>query len=288
MDEEKFVPIDIKTLACRVKPALGKLIPKFMYRHFEKLLHVHELNVFIEEHFHDDAQTFLDAVVAFLNFNIQLGGRGTDALEELKGQNVMFASNHPFGGPEAMMLMDILYKYFPDTKLLTQGFLKFIKPLQTCCVYNKKEVRTLMEAVNLKKSLLFYPAGYCSRELSFKEVYDYEWKSSFVKIAKKNNMPILVFYTDGQLSKRMHRWTKFRRIFRIKASIETMYLVDEMFMLRDKTIDIVVGDTIYPDQLSDDISNEEWAARIRQYCHDLRKDPNAHFDYSKPATLPLK
>ena len=50
----EFTPINIKQLASRVSPLLGKLIPKFMYRHFEKLLHVEEINAFLEKHSHDE------------------------------------------------------------------------------------------------------------------------------------------------------------------------------------------------------------------------------------------
>ncbi len=292
-EEEKkddgFQPINIKALATRVNPTLGKLIPKFLYRKFEKILHVKELNAFFEEHANDEPQVFLDSVVQYLDIKLELEGlENLKNVEALKGQSVMFVSNHPYGGPEAMVLFDWIHKNFPDCRLVAQSFLKFIKPLGKTCVYNKKEVRSLMNAVDEQSSLLIYPAGYCSRELSFGEVFDYDWKASFIKIARKNNMPIAVFYTDGQLSARMHKWTKFRRFFKIKTSIETMFLVDEMFKLKGKTMKIVVGDVIDPNKLDESITKEEWSARIRQYCYELRKNPTLNFDYNKEATLPLK
>lgn len=293
MEEEKkneaFQPINIKALATRVNPKLGKLIPKFLYRKFEKILHIKEINVFLEKHSDDEPQVFLDAVVEFLDIKLEFECKDKlESVEALRGQSVMFVSNHPYGGPEAMVLFDWIHRNFPDCRLVAQSFLKLLKPLGTTCVYNKKEVRTLMNAVSDKSSLLIYPAGYCSRELSFGEVFDYDWKSSFIKIARKNNMPIAVFYTDGQLSSRMHRWTKFRRVFNIKTSIETMFLVDEMFKLKGKTMKIVVGDVIDSNKLDESISKEKWAARIRQYCYELRKNPTLNFDYNKEATLPLK
>ncbi len=288
--DEGFEPINIKALATRVNPTLGKIIPKFLYRKFEKILHVKELNSFFEEHAKDEPQVFLDSVVKFLDIKLVFENKEKlENVEALKGgASVMFVSNHPYGGPEAMVLFDWIHNNFPDCRLVAQSFLKFIKPLGKTCVYNKKEVRSLMNAVSEKSSLLIYPAGYCSRELSFGEVFDYDWKASFVKIAKKNNMPIAVFYTDGQLSSRMHRWTRFRRFFNIKTSIETMFLVDEMFKLKGKTMKIVVGDVIIPDKLDESIPKEEWASRIRQYCYELRKNPTLNFDYNKEATLPLK
>lgn len=44
--DEGFQPINIKALATRVNPTLGKLIPKFLYKKFERLLHIKEINAF--------------------------------------------------------------------------------------------------------------------------------------------------------------------------------------------------------------------------------------------------
>ena len=51
---------------------------------------------------------------------------------------------------------------------------------------------------------------------------------------------------------------------------------------------MVVGSIIDPSKLDDSVTNEGWAARIRQYCYELRKNPNLEFDYSKEATLPSR
>lgn len=284
--KEEYVPIDIRSLAKKVSPVLGRLIPGFMYRHFEKLLHLEHLNTFFAAHYNDSPEEFLDAVVKELDIKIVIDGKGLDYLDTLTSTSPIFASNHPYGGPEAMVLFSVLIKKFPQCRLVAQNFLKFIKPIESSCVFNKKGVKTLMEALEQKKPLLIYPAGFCSRMLSFKDVFDYEWKQSFVKMAKTNNVPIQVFFTSGELSKRMHRWTKFRKIFRIKLTIETMYLVDEMFRMSGKELRITIGDTIYPEKMDPKVSNREYAARIRQYCYELKKNPDATFDYGKEATLP--
>lgn len=280
-----FTPIDIKSVVYHVNPLLGKLIPSFMYRYFERLLHIEELNGFFCAHSNDDAQTFLDDGFEFLGFQIDFQGHGLEQFEKLAGQHVLVVSNHPYGGPEAIGLMSYLHRIFPDIKLVAQGFLRFITALDECCVYNKKGVDTTKAAIERKDSLLIYPSGYCSRRLSNKEIFDYEWKKAFVKIARKNNMPIVVVHTDGQLTDRIHRWTAFRNFFHIKTSFETVYLVDEMFRLRGQRLRMVIGDVIYPDQLSKEITSREWADRIRQYCYELRADPTLRFDPQKIATL---
>ncbi len=282
-----YTPIDLPMLARKVNPRLAKLIPRFLYGKLEKLLHVQELNEFFAVHYDDDPQTFLDAVVSYLDLNIVINGQGEEALSALANERVIFASNHPYGGPEAMALFSIIHRLFPDAKLVAQSFLKFIKPVETACVFNKRDVKTLMEAANNRNSLLFYPAGYCSRVLSNGEIFDYEWKSSFVRFARKQKMPILVVYMDGELSKKVHWWTRLRKLLRIKLSIETIFLVDEMFKLKGKTLRMVIGSTITPEMIeSSKLSDRIFANKLRQYCYELRKDPKLIFDPKIDTTLP--
>lgn len=282
-----YTPIDLPSLAKKVNPKLAKVIPRCMYRKLERLLHVKEINEFFAAHHDDDARTFLDAVVSHLDLQIVIEGQGIEALHALEGERVIFASNHPYGGPEAMALFSIVHQLFPDAKLVAQSFLKFIKPIETACVFNKKEVKTLMEAANNRSSLIFYPAGYCSRILSNGEVFDYSWQPSFVRIARKQRMPILIIYTDGELSRKVHRWTRFRKLLRIKLSIETIFLVDEMFKLKGKTLRMVVGSAITPEIIDEaKMSDRLLADKLRQYCYELRKDPELVFDPNIVPTLP--
>ncbi|MCR4676320.1 MAG: hypothetical protein K5634_03720 [Sphaerochaetaceae bacterium] len=288
MDFEKndYQDIDVRALVSGMNPKLAKRIPGFVYRYAEKILHVDELN----EHFRRTndftAEEFLDATVERLDIRIDMDKESLEELEKNRGRRVMVVSNHPFGGPEAMGLMSILIKIFPDIKLVAQSYLKIIKPLRSCCVFNKKEVRTLCDHVEEKKSVLIYPAGFCSRILSNGEIFDYRWKSSFLKIAKKLGMPVIVVHTYGQLSKRIFRWTKFRKIFGIKVGIESAFLSDEMFKRVGETLKMRVAKTIEPEVFDDRYTLDEWSQKLRQFCFNLRDNPKEEFDPNIALTLP--
>ncbi|MFA5569996.1 MAG: hypothetical protein ACOX0W_01045 [Sphaerochaetaceae bacterium] len=286
MQKDQYQPIDIRALASKDFPKLAKWIPNGIYSFLERLLHIDHLNEFFSTHCNSDAQTFLDEVVKELDLTIQWHEDDFKKIEALKGQRVIVAANHPYGGAESMALFSVLHRLFPQMKLVVQNYLKFIKPIRTACVFNKGGARTLMNAVISGASLLFYPAGYCSRLLSTGEVYDYKWRDSFVRIARKHKLPIVVIYIDGQLSKKVHRWTRFRQIFGIKTSIETIFLVDEMFKLYGSTLKMVVGDVITPDLLDENLSDQQHADKLRQYCYDLRANPSLGYDPAKEATLP--
>ena len=283
-----YHPLDLKELAQHFLPKGYKFIPKFLYKKFNKLLHIDEFNYFFNKTHYGTGQQFLDEVCDYLDLHLDLSGPGVDEMLKLKEQPVMFASNHPLGGPEGLVIFKYIHRNWPRARILIQSFMKFIRPFSEVCVFNKKDVDSLQKAVDENRPLYYYPAGYCSRKLSNGEIFDYDWKSSFVRIAKKNNMPIVIMHTHGHLSKRTLRITQIRKFFGIKFSVETMYLPDELFMMRGSTLKITCGHVIDPKVLTDDIHPREWAARLRQYCFELRDNPDAVFDPSKPATLPLK
>ena len=283
-EEDVYQPIDLRALAKTTVPKFAPFIPGFVYNRLEKLLHVRELNECFEKHYNDSPEDFLAGVEDVLQNSIEFGGPGEEVLKEFAGENVIFAGNHPYGGPEAMALMNYLIHLYPNIKLVAQNYLRFIKPLQSCCVYNKAGVRTLMDHVESSKSLLIYPAGLCSRILKNKEVFDLAWHSAFVKIAKRNNMPVIIIYTDGQLSKRFFRWQRFQG----KSGLASILLPDEMFKMAGKKLRMVISRPIDPSVFTDDVSYDQWALRLRQYCYNLRFDPFATFNPACLSSLPLQ
>lgn len=284
--ENDYQDINIPDLVSRLNPKIGKRIPRFLYSYFNKILHIDELNDFFRSTYDLDARSFLDEAVRYLNLDIRIDEQSYKNLESVRNQHVMVASNHPYGGPEAMGLLDILKDYFPDIKLVAQAYLKVVKPLRTCCVYNKKEVRTLMDHVEDEKSVLIYPAGFCSRKLPNHEIFDYDWKPSFLKIAKKLDMPVLIVYTNGHLSNRIFRWTRFRKIFNIRVALESAYLVDEMFRLRGSELQMRIAPPIPASVFDNRYTLEQWTAKLRQYCFNLRTDPSLVFNPEIEVTLP--
>ncbi len=288
IDTEPFVPFDIPSIAAKYNPKLAKRIPKFLYRKLEKILCIKQLNDGLIPGCKGDGQFYLDYIVNYIGFKMEFQGPGVSELEKLKGQSVMFVSNHPFGGPEGLGLFRWIYPKFPEARLLTQSMLGAIPTMKKFSVFNGRDVSTLNKAVEENRSLLFFPAGYCSRYLSFGDVFDYEWKPSFVKIAKRNRQPIVVFFIEGHVSKRTLNWTRIRKFFHIKTSFETIYLVDEMFKMKGQTLKVIVSKPIMPETFDDEnINKHDWAQRLRQYCYELKTNPDAEFDPSKPATLPL-
>lgn len=283
-----YHPIDLRELASHFAPKVKPFIPGFVYNHYNKLLHLDDFNPVFDTLHGGTGQNFLTSVKNYLDLHLLLDGPGAEEMKRLTDKPVMFASNHPYGGPEGILVFEYLHRLFPRGRILVQSFLKFIRPFSEVCVYNKKDIDSLNKAADERRPLYYYPAGYCSRRLKSGEVFDYDWKSSFVRIAKKNNMPIIIMYVHGQLSKRTLRLTSLRTALGIKFSIESMYLPEEVFRTEGQTIRVTCSRVIDPAVLTGDVEPREWAARLREYCHTLKTDPEAYFDPKKPATLPVR
>lgn len=285
MSSDKYVPIDIKTLATRYNPTLGKILPSFLYRKIENILHLEDLNYFFEKTYDYSASEFLSSVQEFLNVKVEFNN--WERIESLAGKSPIFVSNHPVGGPEAMALMGNLIKIFPNIKVMAQSFLSIVKPLKTCTVFNKKELRTSLKAIQQGMPILIYPAGRNSQKMSFDDIFDFEWKQSFINISRRYDMPVVPIYTTGRMTDRQYKWFAFRKKFHVKTTFETLYLVDEMFNLTGKTLNMTVGNPIEPSVFHNKETAFEWAQRVRQYVYTLKNDALADFDPKVEATLPL-
>lgn len=285
MNPEKYVPIDIKTLAYRYSPFVGKVIPPFLYKKFENILHLDDLNDFFERTYEYSSQDFLKAVQNKLDIKVEF--KNWERIEKLEGKSPIFVSNHPVGGPEAMALMSNLISIFPEIKLMAQSFLSIVKPLRTCTVFNKKELKTSLTAIKNGMPMLIYPAGRNSQKMSFNSVFDFEWKQTFVSLARRYDMPIVPIYTSGRMSNRQYRWFKFRKTMHIKLPFESLFLVDEMYKQMGNTLEMIVGTPINPEVFSTNYTAFEWAQRVRQYVFKLKDNSLESFQSDEKATLPL-
>jgi hypothetical protein len=98
---------------------------------------------------------------------------------------------------------------------------------------------------------------------------DLEWKKTFVSYANKLNQPIVPVYIDGKLSNFFYRLANFRKAIGIKANIEMLYLADELFNQRNKTIKFTIGKPIISSDYQHLPSERKQTAFIKQQVYEL-------------------
>ena len=106
---------------------------------------------------------------------------------------------------------------------------------------------------------------------------DLEWKSTFISKAKRYKRDIIPTHIGGRNSNFFYNLSNARKALSIKANIEMLYLVDELYKQRDSTLKITFGPAIPYSTFDNRYTKAEWAELMRQYSYKLGKNPEAQF-----------
>lgn len=274
MEEEKI--IDVKRLIASKSPRLAKWLPGFVIRYLKKILHEEELNVFLNRTREVKNIDFCDASAEFLHMKVKLIG-----LENIPKEGpVILVMNHPFGGLDALALVSALRGHREDLKFIVNDILMNLTNLADLFVGVNKHGKTekstrqqIMDVFESPHAVCVFPAGLVSRK-SHGVVRDLDWKKTFVTYAKKLNQPIIPIYIDGELSNFFYRLSNFRKFLGIKANIEMIFLVHELFKLRGTTVTLTVGESIQPETLHTKQSEKDLAQEIKAKVYELSTNSN--------------
>ncbi len=270
---EKFTKtIDSEELIRSKNPKLLKFLPRFLLNYIKRIIHEDEINAFLFEHRTDDGFAFSTAVVNYFNVKVQIIG-----LENIpKSGGAVFASNHPLGGFDAMVILDSIHHVRSDVKFIVNDILLHLKNLKPLFVgvnkHGKNSVKMLNdidEAYASEQAIFIYPAGLVSRKNDAGEIVDLEWKKSFITKAKKHQRNIVPLFVSGKNSNRFYNLARWRTKLGIKTNIEMFFLADEMFRQRNKTITVIFGKPIPFATFTSEKSDLEWAQEVKKEVYQL-------------------
>ena len=261
---DKF--IDVERVIAEKNPKLLKRMPSFLLRYLKRKVHEDDINNFIVEHedFYD--VDFCVAVMEFLELDIQVHG-----LENIpKEGGVILASNHPLGGVDAMALVPTVSAIRTDVKFIVNDILMNLKSMSNMFAgvdkmkkNSRDSLRIVDELFASENAVFVFPAGLVSRRRKGK-VEDLEWKKTFISRARKHKRNIVPVYIDGELSNFFYRLANFRKFIGIKANIEMLYLADELFKQKGKSLHIVFGEPIDYRTLDESKKDSQWAEEIKR------------------------
>ena len=127
--------------------------------------------------------------------------------------------------------------------------------------------------------ILYFPAGLCSRKQKG-EIKDLDWKNTFIKKAIQFNRDIIPVHIDGRNSNFFYNLANWRKRFGIKANIEMLYLVDEMFNQHNKDINITFGKPVSYKVFDEQYKSNEWAELMKSHVYELGKNSKAEFKFN--------
>lgn len=244
MGKEKFIDID-KVIASK-NPRLLKVLPRFLINYLKRIIHQDEINEILEKHGDKTGVDFIDEVLKMMNVSYTFEG-----LENIDPNgHYIFASNHPLGGLDGMILIHLLGQKFPEVKFPVNDLLMHITQLHSVFIpvnkhgaQSSQNARLIEDAYASSTQILYFPAGLCSRKKG-KEICDLEWKKSFIVKSVKHNRDVVPVFFTGQNSKFFYNLARLRTFLGVKANLEMLYLVDEMFSQKGKRISVKFGKPI--------------------------------------------
>jgi len=248
------------------------MLPGFIIRWIEKIIHQEEVNNFFHEHEKSDEFAFCKA--ALEHFNLQFAVHG-QANIPTPPEKLIFASNHPLGGMDAISVIHLFKEIRPDIKFIVNDLLMAVHHLKDRFIGVNKVGRSAVESLQKVEkqfaegtATFIFPSGLVSRKTNG-EIRDLDWKKTFISKAKKYNTMVIPVHIGGRLTNRFYRLANIRKLLGIKVNIEMFFLVDELFRQKNMKIDINIGKPIDPATFDKSKSDKEWADWVKEQVYSL-------------------
>ena len=251
-------------------PKLAKFIPRFVTNFIGRIICVKRLNYILKSFSHLSPYQFIAESLKYMDVEYKLHN-----IENIpSNQRILFASNHPLGGLDGMILALALHETTKkQVKFVVNDILMNVEPLAPIFVPVNKHGRQGSDYLKLHNEafegdnhVITFPAGFCSRLINGK-IDDTPWKTNFISKAKQSQRTIVPIFTDGTNSKMFYRIALWRKKLGIKANIEMILLPKEMFKQKNKTIHLYIGKPI---ELDDTMTSKQWCDIVRKACYDMK------------------
>lgn len=267
METEKFIDVD-KILRERA-PGLVKWLPKFVQSYLKRKLHEEEINHIMNALKDEHGLAFNSGVLEMLGVKVE----SVNAQHIPRDQEIILASNHPLGGLDGMAFVKAIGEVRPDVHFVVNDVLKTLKNYGDIFVGVNKIKRTSHRSLRTMESVLLtdetlgiFPAGLVSRKQKG-HIRDLNWKKSFVTQAIDHKRLIIPVFIEGENSPFFYRFANFRKRMGINANIEMLFLPDEMFKQKGKTVKVHFGKPFNPNILDKRTTHKGWAAIIKDYIY---------------------
>jgi putative hemolysin len=270
--------IDLEKVIAGKNPRLLRILPGFLLRYLKKTVHQDELNDILNKHKNKFGQEFLKEILKDFGANIVTHGEENLLLAD----RFVIVSNHPLGGLDGMALMYEVGKYLPEIVTPVNDFLMHLPNLKPLFIpvnkhgSNASNIATFNETFGSEKTVLYFPAGLCSRKTGDK-IIDLEWKKTFLSKARKFNRNIIPVHISGRNSAFFYNLANFRKWIGLKVNLEMLFLVDEVFKQKNKNIVITFGQPIPIEVFDKKHTDKQWANQLRTHVYKLEKEPGLTF-----------
>jgi putative hemolysin len=264
-------PIDIKEVFKEKAPKIAKLIPGFVYNYISRIMHIRDVNEILAKYGDQKGIDFVHSAVEHFNVKEKVVG-----LEHIPGEGrFIFASNHPLGGFDGLLLMSNVNKILGEVRFLVNDVLMNIPQLETVFVpinkhgsHGRNFANTVHEFYQSDIQILIFPSGYASRKINGK-ITDMEWKKHFIQKAVQYGRDVIPVHVSGRNSNFFYKLANLRKFLGIKWNLEQFFLADETFSHRGQEFTITFGKPISYKTFDKSKKPNEWANYVRDILYAL-------------------
>ena len=267
MEVIKF--IDVEKVLREKSAAASKWMPGFLINWLKRKIHEDEINEKMTRNNHKLGFEYNQA--ALDEFGLTVETRHAENIPETGG--VIIASNHPLGGLDGIALIKSVGETRKDVHFLVNDILRNLKNFGDLFIgvnkvgLNSRESLRLIENTYASEAaVLVFPAGLVSRKQQGK-IKDLDWNKSFISKAVKYQKPVVPVFIEGRNSDFFYNFSNIRKRLGIKANIEMLFLPDEMFKQKGKTIRIHYGKPVPPSFFDDSRTHQQWANKMKEYIY---------------------
>jgi len=181
-----------------------------------------------------------------------------DELELIPAQGgCLLIANHPHGGLDGLVLMDVLLQRRPDVRFLANHFLASFEELGPLFLkvnpfggndarrFNSSAAREALAWLKQGGMLVMFPGGEVSSfDWRTRRVIDPEWDRGIARLAAQTGVPVVPCHIGGRNS------LGFQLAGLIHPRVRTALLAREMLNARDRRIHLRFGAPIEPEVLA--------------------------------------
>ena len=272
--------IDLKGVIAGKNPALLHILPRGLIRYMRRIVHEKELNEGLYRLKDVSGLDFVDGALQVLDAEIDLTG----AEKFPDRSKVIVVSNHPLGGLDGLALIQAIGRRYGSVKVPANDLILSLPNVRDLLVpvnkhgSNRDNLRILEETFAGDAPILHFPAGLCSRKRGG-IIRDLPWQKSFIVRARRYRREIVPVYFDGQNSRFFYGLANLRKRLGIRANLEMVYLVDEMFKQRGAALRAVVGSPISWQTFDKRLNDWRWAQQVKHHVYTLANDPESRFRF---------
>lgn len=271
--------VNVRQVFYNKNPKLARLLPGFIFSYLERIVHQDDINGFLSRHGDKYGVEFARAAIE--DFHVSLELKGEENLP--KDSRCIFASNHPLGGFDGILLMEVMSMHYSDFRFLSNDILMNIPNLVPLFLpINKhgkqatESAEKLHEAYLSDVQIVTFPAGLVSRKIKG-QIIDLEWKKNFISKAIRYKRDIVPVHCTGRNSDFFYRLANFRKFLGIKSNIEMLYLVDETYRHQNEKVTITFGKPV-PYTLFDHTRTPlQWAKHIKEIVYAMAGETRVPF-----------